>query len=120
MEDTLQKLGKDYIYFSKLDLKSGFYQISINDKDKEKTAFIIPFGVYQFNVRSMGLCNFPPTFQRVMTDILKSHRSFCLIYLDDIIVFSKSFSDHLDHLQQVFLVLQEKNLVLNPFKCQIS
>ena len=54
MEDTIQKLGGGYRYFSKLDLKSGFYQIPINDNDKEKTAFITPFGLYQFNVLPMG------------------------------------------------------------------
>ena len=69
MEDTIQKLGGGYRYFSKLDLKSGFYQIPINDNDKEKTAFITPFGLYQFNVLPMGLRNSPPTFQRVMTHL---------------------------------------------------
>ena len=54
MEDTIQKLGGGYRYFSKLDLKSGFYQIPINDNDKEKTAFITLFGLYQFNVLPMG------------------------------------------------------------------
>ena len=54
MEDTIQKLGGGYRYFSKLDLKSSFYQIPINDNDKEKTAFITPFGLYQFNVLPMG------------------------------------------------------------------
>ncbi|CAF1471289.1 unnamed protein product, partial [Rotaria magnacalcarata] len=120
MEDTVQKLGKGFSYFSKLDLKSGFYQIPINDSDKEKTAFVTPFGLYQFNVLPMGLRNSPPTFQKVMTDTLKSCRQFCLVYLDDIIVFSKSFPDHLDHLRRVFLALQTKNLVLNPSKCQIA
>ncbi|CAF4571802.1 unnamed protein product, partial [Rotaria magnacalcarata] len=120
MEDTVQKLGKGFSYFSKLDLKSGFYQIPIKDSDKEKTAFVTPFGLYQFNVLPMGLRNSPPTFQKVMADTLKSCREFCLVYLDDIIVFSKSFPDHLDHLRRVFLALQTKNLVLNPPKCQIA
>ncbi|CAF4195533.1 unnamed protein product [Rotaria sp. Silwood2] len=120
MEDTIQNLGKGFSYFSKLDLKSDFYQIPINDKDKEKTAFVTPFGLYQFNVLPMGLRNSPPTFQKVMTDTLKSCRQFSLAYLDDIIVFSRSFSDHLNHLHQVFLALQAKNFVLNPPKCEIA
>ncbi|CAF4829920.1 unnamed protein product [Rotaria socialis] len=66
MEDTRQKIGRGRSYFSKLDLKSGFYQIPITDQDKKKTAFITPFGLYQFNVLLMGLRNSPPTFQRVM------------------------------------------------------
>jgi hypothetical protein len=117
MEDTLRKLGAGYHYFSKLDLKSGFYQIPIRDADKPKTAFSTPFGLYQFNVLPMGLKNSPPTFQKVMTDTLKSCRLFSLVYLDDIIVFSKSFNEHLAHLEQVLLALHAKQLVLNPPKC---
>ncbi|CAF4246300.1 unnamed protein product [Rotaria sp. Silwood2] len=120
MEDTIQKLGKGFSYFSKLDLKSGFYQIPINNSDKEKTAFVTPFGLYQFNVLPMGLRNSPPTFQKVMTDTLKACRHFCLVYLDDIIVFSQSFSDHLDHLKRVFSALGARSLVLNPPKCEIA
>ncbi|CAF1281573.1 unnamed protein product [Rotaria magnacalcarata] len=120
MEDTIQKLGKGFSYFSKLDLKSGFYQIPINNSDKEKTAFVTPFGLYQFNVLPMGLRNSPPTFQKVMTDTLKACRHFCLVYLDDIIVFSRSFSDHLDHLKRVFSALGARGLVLNPPKCEIA
>ncbi|CAF3506519.1 unnamed protein product [Rotaria socialis] len=119
MEDAIRKLGQGYSYFSKLDLKSGFYQIPINEGDKEKTAFVTPFGLYQFNVLPMGLKNSPPTFQKVMTDTLKACRLFSLVYLDDIIVFSKSFSEHLHHLEQVLLALQAKNLVLNPPKCEL-
>ncbi|CAF4570017.1 unnamed protein product, partial [Rotaria socialis] len=120
MEDTIFKLGKGFSYFSKFDLKSGFYQIPINEADKMKTAFITPFGLYQFNVLPMGLRNSPPTFQKVMTDTLKSCRSFCLVYLDDIIVFSESFSDHLYHLRCVFSALHDKNLLLNPPKCELA
>ncbi|CAM4813807.1 unnamed protein product [Rotaria magnacalcarata] len=98
MEDTVSKLGKGFCYFSKLDLKSGFYQIPIDDNDKEKTASITPFGLYQFNVLPMGLRNSPPTFQKVMTDMLKSCH----------------------HLKQVFSALQSKSLVLNPPKCEIA
>ncbi|CAM2714261.1 unnamed protein product [Rotaria socialis] len=120
IEDTILKLGKGFSYFSKFDLKSGFYQIPINETDREKTAFITPFGLYQFNVLPMGLKNSPPTFQRVMTETLKSFRHFCLVYLDDIIVFSKTFPDHLNHLKNVFSALQDKNLVLNPLKCELA
>ena len=120
MEDALRKLGQGYSYFSKLDLKSGFYQIPIKETDKEKPAFVTPFGLYQFNVLPMGLKNSPPTFQKVMTDTLKSCRDFSLVYLDDIIVFSKSFEQHLYHLECVLLALQRKNLILNPPKCVLA
>ena len=119
MEDTIRKLGSGFQYFSKLDLKCGFYQIPIREEDKSKTSFITPFGLFQFNVLPMGLKNSPPTFQKVMTDALKTCRSFSLVYLDDIIVYSKSYEEHLDHLNQVFIALYEKNFVLNPPKCEI-
>lgn len=119
MEETIRKLGQGYKYFSKLDLKSGFYQIPITDKDKEKTAFITPFGLFQFNVLPMGLKNSPPTFQKVMNDTLQSCRQFAFVYLDDIIVFSKSPDEHLMHLDQMFSALLSKHFVLNPPKCEI-
>ncbi|CAF3963140.1 unnamed protein product, partial [Rotaria sordida] len=119
MEDTIRKLGPGYQYFSKLDLKSGFYQIPIREEDQPKTAFITPFGLFQFNVLPMGLKNSPPTFQKVMTDTLKTCRPFSLVYLDDIIVYSKSYEEHLDHLKQVFTALRDRNFVLNPPKCEI-
>ena len=100
-------------------MKSGFYQIPIREENKSKTSFITPFGLFQFNVLPMGLKNTPPTFQKVMTDALKTCRSFSLVYLDDIIVYSKSYEEHLDHLNQVFIALYEKNFVLNPSKCEI-
>ena len=120
MEEAIRCLGQGYSYFSKLDLKSGFYQIPIRNDDKEKTAFITPFGLYQFNVLPMGLKNSPPTFQRVMADTLKCCRNFSLVYLDDIIVFSKSLDEHLYHLERVFKALQSKNFTLNPPKCVIA
>ncbi|CAF3349874.1 unnamed protein product [Rotaria sp. Silwood1] len=120
MEDTIRKLGQGYSYFSKLDLKSGFYQIPIDEGDKEKTAFVTPFGLYQFNVLPMGLKNSPPTFQKVMTSTLQCCRQFALVYLDDIIVFSKSYPEHLYHLDCVLTALQAKSLVLNPPKCDIA
>lgn len=119
MEEVLRKLGHGYQYFSKLDLKSGFYQIPIQEQDKPKTAFVTPFGLYHFNVLPMGLRNSPPTFQKVMTDALKSCRTFTLVYLDDIVVFSSSFDEHLIHLEQVFIALQAKTIVLNPPKCTL-
>lgn len=119
MEDTIQKLGEGYKYFSKLDLKSGFYQIPIREADKEKTAFTTPFGLYQFNVLPMGLKNSPPTFQKVMTNTLAPCRQFALVYLDDIIVYSKTYDDHLSHLTQVFHALADRNFALNPPKCEL-
>ena len=98
MEQTIQILGGGYHFFSKLDLKSGFWQIPIKEEDKHKTAFITLDGLYEWNVLAQGLMNSPPSFQRVMMDILSPYRRFALVYTDDIVIFSRSFEEHVDHL----------------------
>ena len=120
IEEAIRRLSEGYNFFSKFDLKSGFYQIPINKADRAKTAFITPFGLYQFNVLAMGLKNAPPTFQKVMTDTLDSCRAFALVYLDDIIIFSETFDQHLLHLTLLFDALQQKRIILNPSKCQLA
>ncbi|CAF1538988.1 unnamed protein product [Didymodactylos carnosus] len=120
MEETLQEVGSGYNYFSKLDLKSGFQQLPIDEKDRHKTAFRTPFGLYEWNVLAQGLKNAPPTFQRVLSKLLEDCRQFCLVYLDDIIIFSKSFEEHRIHLDQVLSRLHRANFQLNPLKCAIA
>jgi hypothetical protein len=120
MEVTLQTLGGGYKYFSKLDLKSGFWQLPIDKKDRHKTAFTTPFGLYEWNVLPQGLRNAPPSFQRIMNNILSSCTYFCLVYLDDIVIFSRTYDEHLFHLEQVLNALQLHNLTLNPPKCQLA
>ncbi|CAF4807531.1 unnamed protein product, partial [Rotaria socialis] len=78
MELALQTLGAGYHFFSKLDLKSGFWQFPINTKDRFKTAFITPFGLYEWNVLPQGLRNAPPSFQRIMNKVLSSCIDFSL------------------------------------------
>ncbi|CAF1507467.1 unnamed protein product [Didymodactylos carnosus] len=87
MEKTLQELGDGFKYFSKLDLRSGFWQIRIHPKDRHKTAFATPFGLFEWRVLPQGLKNSSPTFQKVMEKTLQSCRPFCLVYIDDIMVF---------------------------------
>ena len=98
MEQTIQRLDGGYKFFSKLDMKSGFWQIPIKEADKHKTAFMTADGLYEWNVLAQGLKNSPPSFRRVMADILSSCRQFSLVYINDIVVFSHSFKEHLNHL----------------------
>ncbi|GFT85674.1 retrovirus-related Pol polyprotein from transposon 297 [Trichonephila clavipes] len=117
IDDTLDCL-KGAIFFSSMDLRSGYWQIEIDEADREKTAFITPEGLYEFKVMPFGLCNAPATFERMMDNLLRHFKwTMCLCYLDDIIVFSETFEDHLIRLRLVLKCLQEAGLKLNSKKC---
>lgn len=108
--DILDKLGK-CMYFTTLDLASGFHQIEVNPKDAPKTAFSVEFGHYEFVRMPFGLKNAPSTFQRVMDHVLgELQGKICLCYMDDIIVFSTSLQEHIISLNKVFTKLREANL----------
>ena len=102
-----------------MDLKAGYWQVEVAEIDKPKTAFTAgPLGFYEFNVLPFGLSNSPATFQRLMQASLgKLHLNQCLLYLDDIIIYSKTFKEHLQNLERVFSKLKEANLKLKPSKC---
>lgn len=106
----LDKLGKCQ-YYSTLDLASGFHQIEIDTKDISKTAFSVEHGHYEFVRMPFGLKNAPSTFQRVMDNVLREHLGkHCLIYMDDIIIFSTSLQEHLTNLSQILKTLAKFNL----------
>ncbi len=95
VDDTLDRLSGARV-FSTIDLTAGYWQIPLNPNDKEKTAFSIGTGLNQCRMMPMGLSNAPPSFQRLMELVLRGlHWSICLIYLDDIIVYSADFPQHL-------------------------
>ena len=87
--DLINRLNKSVI-FNKFDIKSGFWQIQINDANKYKTAFVTPFGHYEWNVMSFGLKNAPSEFQNIMNDIFNPYSHFFIVYIDDVLIFSKS------------------------------
>ena len=106
-------------YFSTLDLTQGFWQIELDEESKPKTAFTTPQGLYEFRVMPFGLCNSPATFQRAMQCCLEGlNWEIALCFLDDIIVFSRTFEEHIERLQKVFNRLREHNLKLKPKKCE--
>ena len=108
-------------YFTVLDLASGYWQVEVEEDDKEKTAFSTPQGHFHFNVMPFGLTNAPATFQRLMECILAGlNPSHCLIYLDDIIVHSTTFSEHLERLASVLRQLRNAGLQLKPSKCKFA
>ena len=98
-------------WFTTLDLASGYWQVEMKEDDKEKTAFITKQGLYEFNVMPFGLKNAPGTFQRLMNQVLRKYlNKFVAVYIDDIIIYSKTFEEHLDHVEQVFQALLVANL----------
>ena len=108
-------------YFTTLDLASGYRQVAVEESDKEKTAFSTMNGHFEFNVMPFGLTNAPATFQRLMECVLAGLTyEQCLIYLDDIIVFSSTFEEHLCRLRNVLVALQEAHLQLKLPKCTFA
>ena len=118
IEETLDALHGAK-WFSCLDLKSGYWQVELEEEHKERTAFSLgPLGFFHCNRMPYGLSGAPATFQHFMEKILGDlHLKTCLIYLDDIIVFSTSFEEQLERLSQVFERLRQANVKLKPSKC---
>lgn len=115
INDILDKLGRSQ-YFTTLDLASGFHQVEMDSRSIEKTAFSTETGHYEFLRMPFGLKNSPPTFQRVMNNILRGiHNEICLVYLDDIIIYSTSLIEHVERLREVFNRLRNAN-----FKVQLD
>jgi transposase InsO family protein len=106
-------------YFSILDMKSGYYSVEIQEDHKERTAFTVgPLGFYEYNRLPFGLSNSPATYQRAMEGILGDlHLKTCLIYLDDIIIFSKTYEEHVTRLRQVLQRISDAGLKMAPKKC---
>uniref|UniRef100_A0A8C1M5Z3 ribonuclease H n=1 Tax=Cyprinus carpio TaxID=7962 RepID=A0A8C1M5Z3_CYPCA len=106
-------------WFSVHDLRSGYYQIAMSEKDKEKTAFICPLGFYQFEGMPQGVTGAPATFQRLMEATVGDMNLLqCLVYLDDLIVFGKTLEEHEERLLKVLDRLEESGLKISLGKCQ--
>ena len=107
-------------WFSTLDLKSGYWQVELDDQAKEKTAFSIGTGLWQFTVMPFGLSNAPATFERLMEQVLAGlPLNTALIYLDDVLVARRTFAEHIANLRVVFQRFRRASLKLNPKKCSL-
>lgn len=118
IEEILDKLGRS-VYFTTIDLKSGFHQIEVEKADRQKTAFSTDKGHFEFIRMPFGLKNAPATFQRAMNNILGNLIGrCCLVYLDDIIIFGSSLQQHLENLNKVLERLIQENLKVQFDKCE--
>lgn len=118
IDDLLQE-AKSSAFMSTMDLRSGYWQINVHETDREKTAFVTPFGMYQFTRMPFGLRNAPATFQRLMDRLKNSIPDVpILAYLDDLIILSPTFNDHMSHLAKTFKQLEKFKLRAHRQKCR--
>lgn len=120
IDDLISTLAEAKI-FSSIDLRQAYHQLQLIPEDRPKTAFKTPFGLYEYRVLSFGLVNAPAAFQTVMNQIFRPYlNKFVVVYLDDIMVFSKTPEEHERHLRLVLDVLKDKKLTANVDKCNLN
>jgi hypothetical protein len=119
IDDMFKQLGGASI-FSKIDLRSGYHQVRIKDEDIHKTTFRTRYGHYEFVVVSFGLTNAPTTFMCLMNNVLRKFMDkFVLVFIDDILIYSKNREEHEEHLRLVLQVLRENHLYAKFSKCDL-
>ena len=118
--ETLESLT-GAAHYSTFDMNSGFWQVPMDEESKQYTAFTLgSMGLYECESMPFGLCNAPPTFQRLMLNCLgELNLTYCLIYLDDVIIFSRTEEEHLERMHVVFDSLRKHGLKLKPSKCDV-
>ena len=119
VDDLIERIGSA-LFITTIDLTKGYYQVPLAKPDQKKTAFISPQGKFEFTRMPFGLKGAPTTFQRIMDSILSKHFKYASAYLDDIVIFSHSWTQHLDHIRKVFKTLEEAGLKAKPSKCHFA
>ena len=120
IDDLLDQL-QGASFFSKIDLKSGYHQVRIKEEDTWKTAFKMKQGLFEWLVMPFGLTNAPAMFMRLMNEVLHPFiDTYIIVYLDDILIFSSSWEEHMGHIQQVLEKLRAHRLQANMEKCNFA
>ena len=117
VEEVLEGVGQAS-FISKLDLSKGYYQVQLTEEAMPKTAFMSHRGTYQFTRMPFGVKNAPACFQELMQRVLAEHRSYATAYMDDVVVYSTTWEDHLVHVGGVLQALSSAGLTANPTKCR--
>ena len=118
--DLFDQLGRAR-YFTKLDLRSGYYQVRIAEGDEPKTTCVTRYGSYEFLVMPFGLTNAPATFCTLMNKIFHPYLDkFVVVYLDDIVIYSNTLKEHKEHLRKVFKILRQNELYVKKEKCSFA
>ena len=119
VDELLHRLGKAE-FITTLDLSRGYWQVPMAKASRDKTAFITPFGQFQFSVMPFGLNGALATFQRMMDKLVGDMEGFAASYLDDIVIYSATWDEHLTHIQRVLERLRERGPTAKPSKCKFG
>ena len=117
MDESIDLLGEASV-FSTIDCNSGYWQIPVRKQDRDKTAFVCHAGLYRYKRMPFGLTNAPATFQRTLDILLSPYKwRSCLVYLEDIIIFSKSVEKHFQHVEEIITTLKSAGISFKLKKC---
>lgn len=119
MEQVLESISGNH-WFSKLDVKAMYWQVKMSETDRQKTAFVVHLGQFEFNVMPFGLVSAPMTAMRVMNEVTRDMDEECFVFYDDVLVYTSTFEKHLVSLEKLFKRLHEANIKLNARKCEIA
>ena len=119
VDDLIDSLGKAK-FVTTLDLSRGYWQVPVEKESRPYTAFTTPYVLFQFRVMPFGLHGAPATFQRMMDGVLRECHSYAAAYLDDVVIHSAKWEDHMDHIRRVLQKLREAGLTVKPKKCQLA
>ena len=119
IDELIDRLGRAKV-ITTLDLSKGYWQVPVAAEDRAKTAFSSPYGLFQFTVMPFGLQGAPATFQRMMDELLRGTEGYSAAYLDDIVIYSDNWKDHMKHLKEVFRRLRKAALTVKLDKCQFG
>ncbi len=117
--DELQDRLLGSVYFTAIDVRDAYYRVRMKEGEEWKTAFKTRFGLYEYLVMPFGLTNAPASFQELINDTIREYLDdFATAYLDDILIFSKTYEEHVEHIRRVLKRLQEKDLLVKLSKCE--